>query len=52
MTRKLSEREVEKLWSSQNKFELPENFEEYKGMQLRGDPSNTPELWEGPLPVW
>ena len=49
-TRKLSEREVEKLWSSQNKFELPESLQEYKGMQL-DDPSNTPDLWEGPLPV-
>jgi hypothetical protein len=49
-TRKLSEREVEKLWSSQNKFELPENLQEYEGMQL-DDPSNMPDLWEGPLPV-
>src|SRR5580693_5583411 len=49
-TRKLSGREVEKLWSSQNKFELPESLQEYEGMQL-DDPSNTPELWEGPLPV-
>jgi hypothetical protein len=49
-TRKLSEREVEKLWSAQNKFELPESLQEYEGMQL-DDPSNTPELWEGPLPV-
>jgi hypothetical protein len=49
-TRKLSEREVEKLWSSQNKFELPEDLQEYEGMQL-DDPSNTPDLWEGPLPV-
>jgi hypothetical protein len=50
MTRKLSEREVEKLWSAQNKFELPESLQEYEGMQL-DDPSNTPDLWEGPLPV-
>jgi hypothetical protein len=49
-TRKLSEQEVDKLWSSQNKFELPESLQEYEGMQL-DDPSNTPDLWEGPLPV-
>jgi hypothetical protein len=49
-TRKLSEREVEKLWSTQNKFELSESLQEYEGMQL-DDPSNTPDLWEGPLPV-
>jgi hypothetical protein len=34
----------------QNKFELLENLQEYKGMQL-ADPTTTPELWEGPLPV-
>jgi hypothetical protein len=31
-------------------YDLPEDLQEYEGMQLR-DPSNTPELWEGPLPV-
>jgi hypothetical protein len=41
---------MEKLWNSQNKFELPENLQEYEGMQL-DNPSNTPDLWEGPLPV-
>jgi hypothetical protein len=49
-TRKLSEREVEKLWSAQNKFELPEDLQEYEGMRLE-DPSNTPDLWEGPLSI-
>jgi hypothetical protein len=51
MTRKLSEREVEKLWSSQNKFKLPEDLKEYGGMQLMENPSNTPDIWEGPLPA-
>jgi hypothetical protein len=31
-------------------YNLPEDLQEYEGMQLR-DPSNTPELWEGLLPV-
>jgi hypothetical protein len=31
-------------------YDLPEDLQEYKGMQLE-DPSTTPELWEGPLPV-
>jgi hypothetical protein len=31
-------------------YNLPEDLQEYKGMQLE-DPSTTPELWEGPLPV-
>jgi hypothetical protein len=31
-------------------YDLPEDLQEYEGMQL-ADPSTTPELWEGPLPV-
>jgi hypothetical protein len=31
-------------------YDLPEDLQEYEGMQLE-DPSTTPELWEGPLPV-
>jgi hypothetical protein len=31
-------------------YDLPEDLQEYEGMQL-ADPSMTPELWEGPLPV-
>jgi hypothetical protein len=31
-------------------YDLPEDLREYEGMQLE-DPSTTPELWEGPLPV-
>jgi hypothetical protein len=31
-------------------YNLPEDLQEYEGMQL-ADPSTTPELWEGPLPV-
>jgi hypothetical protein len=31
-------------------YDLPEDLQEYEGMQLV-DPSTTPELWEGPLPV-
>jgi Reverse transcriptase (RNA-dependent DNA polymerase) len=30
-------------------YDLPEDLQEYEGMQL--DPSTTPKLWEGPLPV-
>jgi hypothetical protein len=31
-------------------YDLPEDLQEYEGVQLV-DPSTTPELWEGPLPV-
>jgi hypothetical protein len=31
-------------------YDLPEDLQEYEGMQL-ADPSTTPELWKGPLPV-
>jgi hypothetical protein len=31
-------------------YDLLEDLQEYEGMQL-ADPSTTPELWEGPLPV-
>jgi hypothetical protein len=31
-------------------YDLPKDLQEYEGMQL-DDPSTTPELWEGPLPV-
>jgi hypothetical protein len=31
-------------------YDLPEDLQEYEGLQLV-DPSTTPELWEGPLPV-
>jgi hypothetical protein len=31
-------------------YDLPKDLQEYEGMQL-ANPSTTPELWEGPLPV-
>jgi hypothetical protein len=31
-------------------YDLPEDLQEYEGMQLV-NPSSTPDLWEGPLPV-